>query len=125
MHNTLIYADSCCDKTRREIKQKLGMDVLLMFPKSAWSVNEAMKLITNPDVRLAVVNEISDQTMMEIGLLHFMCKPILVTTNAVTEYPCVYTTVDYIDSECNLRSPHNNFIQWLQQTRKNYGTDIV
>lgn len=116
MMNKLIYTDNCSLENMGIIKSELNIDVMLMFDDKVWSVNECMKLITTPEIELAVINEITEKTVIEIGLLNFMCKPILVTSKAIELYPLIKSTVDYTSTEVNLLEDGTKFIQWY----KNY-----
>ena len=114
MEQNLIYSDSCNSLLQEQIKKELGYDILLMYSNENWNINDSMTLITCPDIKLAVINVINEITIMEIALLHFLCKPILVTHNAIKEYPVLGRTVNYIDTMCNLRSKDSVFIQWFR-----------
>ena len=113
MENNIIYTDLCCPELITLIKDNLGIDVIQRFANENWSVNEAMILITEPKLVLAVINVIDEISVMEISLLHFMCKPILVTATSIDSYPIVERTATYIDKNANLKDKDSNFISWF------------
>ena len=108
----MIYTDHCNKDSEDKIKKELGMLVLKQMPKETWNINDALTVLTTPKIKLAVFNVIDDVTIMEIGLLSFLAKPILVTHNSIKEYPVLERTVTHIDVESNLRFDRNNFIKW-------------
>ena len=112
MINPLIYVDSCNPELEKAILDRLGIPLLKRMDPKNWNVNDALTIICDPRVVLAVINQLDEISVMEIALLHFMCKPILVTHNAIKEYPIVEKTVDYVDLTCNLKQPTSSFINW-------------
>jgi hypothetical protein len=80
-----------------------------------WSLCETMRILTLPGLTLAVINKLDEVSIMEIALLNFLCKPILVTNKAIAEFEVVSRTVDYIDTDCNFMSENNNFISWYRR----------
>jgi len=108
-----IYVDDCNPIVEAKILSDLGFQVVRRLPEKTWNVNDVMTIITDPGLILAVVNQIDEASLMEISLLHFMCKPILVTHRAIKEYPLVERTVDFIDYTSNLKDPASNFTTWF------------
>jgi len=123
----MIYTDCCLNAVETKILSELGIRVIRRMDgsvlgqgaSSEWSVNEAMKILTIPSITLAVINRLDEISIMEVALLNFMCKPILITNKAVSEYDTVLKTADYIDVDCNLMNEQNNFVTWY---RRVYGT---
>jgi len=108
----MIYTDSCCITMMTEIKEKLNLEVLLRMNTDEWTLYDSMRIITDPELKLAVINTIDDISIMEIAMLNFLCKPIIVTTNAINEYNALIKTVTFIDINCNITNSKNNFISW-------------
>jgi len=113
----MIYTDSCLSKCECEIEKEFGIKIIKRIDSTLWNINDAMRIITIPEVSLAVINQLDEISIMEISLLNFMCKPILVTTRLISEYPVISRTVDFIDSSCNLLLSDNNFIRWFRSWR--------
>lgn len=114
MNNSIIYVDNCNSEIELKIKAELNLSVVTRLDEKNWSVNDAMAIITDPTVILAVINQIDAISLMEIALLHFMCKPILVTHQAIKEYPAVERSVDFIDYTSNMKDLSSNFITWFK-----------
>lgn len=114
MNSNLVYTDSCSEYIAEEIRNKLGLEIVLRFKSDDWSINDAMSIITLPSLRLAVINTMDEMSVMEIALLNFMCKPILVTAPSVRYYPMVEKSVDFIDRNANLNTNNSNFISWYK-----------
>lgn len=116
MSDNLIYSDVQCEESILKIKEELGMDILPRISRESWTVNDAMSVITIPNLKMAVVNVIDEISVMEMALLHFMCKPILVTAKSIVNYPVLERkVVDFIDVNCNLNDKDNNFISWYRE----------
>ncbi len=113
MTEQLIYTDNCLETTEQEIASKTGALIVKRLSEDTWTVNDTLRIVTNPFLVLAVINRLDATSLMEISLLHFMCKPILVTTNSINVYPTVVRTTDHIDCRCNLMVPNNTFISWF------------
>jgi hypothetical protein len=118
----MIYTDSCLQLVSDKIHSELNETIVRRInstsiggENSKWSINEAMALITIPQITLAVINKLDEMSIMEIALLSFMCKPILVTDKAIKEFSIVSETVDFIDDSCNLMTEPNNFISWYRR----------
>lgn len=118
----MIYTDSCLNSVAEKIRIELNETVVQRigsspFDKelSKWSINEAMALITLPQVSLAVINKLDEISIMEIALLSFMCKPVLVTDKAIQEFSAVGETIDYVGTDCSLLTEQNNFISWYRR----------
>jgi hypothetical protein len=111
---SIIYTDRCCDQSVAAIKNELGRDLIVRLDMKSWTISDALSIITLPSLELAVINIIDEVSVMEIGLLHFMCKPILITSETIKNYPVIKDKViDYIDLDSDLRNPYNNFIEWF------------
>lgn len=110
----VIYTDQCCDHMIYKIKKELNLDILLRMSDKDWTLSDAMSIITTPEINLTIINRIDEISVIEMGLLHFLCKPILVTV-PLRAYPTLETKiVDYIDSTCNLTDKNSNFITWYR-----------
>ncbi len=114
MINPIIYVDDCHPEVEKIIKAELDISLVKRLEEKSWSVNDAMAIITDPRVILAVINQINEISLMEIALLHFMCKPILVTHKAIEEYPVVERSVDFIDYTSSMRDISSNFTTWFK-----------
>jgi len=111
---SIIYTDDCHPNIEKLIHYELGLDIVRQLNDSTWNINDAMAIITDPGLILAVINQLNEITLMEIALLHFMCKPILITHRAIEEYPILERCVDFIDYTCNLKDLNSNFITWFK-----------
>lgn len=107
-----IYVDTCHEEMERKIFYELGIPLVRRMKESQWSVNEMMSIATDPRLKLAVLNKIDDIAIMEVALLHFMCKPTLITHQAIEAYPALERAVDYIDYASNLKDASSQFIKW-------------
>lgn len=114
IEQTVIYTDVCDSETERRILEELKRDVVYRLPDKNWNVNDTLGVIADPRIELAVINNIDEISIMEIALLHMLCKPILLTARASTEYKILGRTVDHIDVGANLRHSSNNFIKWYK-----------
>ena len=112
--NNIIYVDDCHIDVEKKILSSLNLVIVRRLSKEAWNINDAMAIITDPYLILAVINQIDEAGLMEIALLHFMCKPILVTHKAIEEYPLVEKCIDYIDYTSNLKNPSSTFDTWFK-----------
>lgn len=117
----IIYADSCHPEVEYRIKYDLGIPIVTRLPDANWNVNDAMAIITDPRLMLAVVNQIDEVSVMEIALLHFMCKPILVTHKAIEGYPLLSKCVDFIDFTSNMTDPSSTFTTWFKWWKEQNG----
>lgn len=113
----VIYTDLCNDLLEDNIQKELGLKILLRLKEEDWNINDAMLLLTHPSMELAVINIIDEVSIMELSLLTFLCKPILVTASAIDEYPIISRTADHIDTNCNLADPACSFISWYKYWR--------
>lgn len=111
---TIIYTDVCDSDTEKRIIKELHRDVVYRLPDEKWNVNDALGVIADPRLELAVVNIIDEISIMEIALLHMLCKPILLTARAAYEYKILSRTADHLEIGANLRHPSNNFIKWYK-----------
>lgn len=111
---TIIYTDVCDSDTERRIIEELHRDVVYRLPDENWNVNDALGVVADPRIELAVVNIIDEVSIMEIALLHMLCKPILLTARAAAEYQILSRTADHIEIGANLRHPSNTFIKWYK-----------
>lgn len=115
MEPNFIYTDTCPKKMREDIKEELGIEVVERLPNNTWSINDALSIITLPSLELAVINRIDEISVMEMALLHFMCKPILITAKSIVSYPMLIDKIiTYQDVSCNLLEKNNSFINWYK-----------
>jgi hypothetical protein len=112
----LIYADVCNEKTEENIKRELGLIVVRQQPEITWNMQEASKTLTDPAIVLAVFSRLSEVSIIESGLLMFLCKPLLIADSRAREYDLISKQADYVDSTCNLRQEANSFITWYKYT---------
>ena len=110
----MIYTDDCSYQIENRIKNELNLVVVKRLDEKSWNVNDSMRIITDPRLSLAVINVIDEISLMEIGLLNFLCKPILITSKSIMEYPAVLNTVNWTDPNCNLKDTESNFIAWYK-----------
>lgn len=114
--NNIIYTDSCPNEECEKIKEALGIEVIRMASDEDWDINMAMNLITIPNIELAVINIINEKTIIEMGLLSFMCKKLLVTTREITKYHILFKkVVDYYNTSSDIRNNSDKFIDWYRR----------
>jgi len=114
--NNLIYTDSCSESNKLKIKSELGLEVINGIDPKIWTLSDAISVLMLPSVRMAVINVISEITVLEMAILNFMCKPILITSRSITSYPVLeHHIVDDICFECDLRSDSSTFIKWYKE----------
>ena len=118
MLSPLIYVDQCDPILEQAITKATGVSIIKRVNISTWTINYAIATVTEPRIMLAVINHINDIAMMEISLLHFMCKPILITHPAIQEYDAVLKTIDYINYDSNMTKKESTFIKWFTQWRQ-------
>jgi hypothetical protein len=112
----MIYTDNCDKELEERIYSELNLKVLKRIEEDTWNINDALLIVTEPHIKLAVINNIDEVSIMEISLLSFLCRPILVTAKAIKEYPVLSRTVNHIDENCNLKDSKSNFITWYKYT---------
>lgn len=116
----MIYTDKCSKENINIIKSQLNTDILLRLDIDKWNINEAISIVTLPKIELAIFNSIDELTVIEMGLLAFMCKPILITCKSINNFKQLKNKiVNYIDFSCNLTLPNNNFINWYRKWKLN------
>lgn len=111
---TIIYTDICDYSTEKRILKEINREVVYRLPHDKWNVNDTLGVIADPRIELAVINIIDEISIMEIALLHMLCKPILLTARAASEYEILSRTVDHLEIGANLRHPSNTFIKWYK-----------
>jgi hypothetical protein len=117
--DNILYTDVCHPELKERIKDKLNLDVVLGLDPSLWALSDALGLVMVPSIRIAVINIISEITVIEMGLLHFMCKPILITAPNIKDYPILHKRIiDFAVPECDLRNVNSNFIEWYKSWEK-------
>lgn len=112
---SIIYTDRCCEESTKEVLHHLKINLVERMNFQDWTISDACSILMLPNLKLAVINVIDEMSVMEMALLHFMCKPILVTSNTINNYPIIKDKIiDYIDFDSDLRNPDNNFINWFK-----------
>lgn len=115
--NNLIYTDSCSESNKVQISKELGLEVITGIDPKNWELSAAAGVVMMPNIRLAVINVINEITVLEMALLHFMCKPILITAKTILNYPILNEKiVDEIEYNCDLRLENSNFIKWYKES---------
>jgi hypothetical protein len=115
----IIYTDSCHPLMVEKVRLELSMGLVLGINREAWTLNDAMSIITHPNVIVAVINSINEFTVLEMAMLHFMCKPIVVTSKSINSYPVLANRiVDFIEPTCNLLEENNSFIEWFKRWQR-------
>jgi hypothetical protein len=117
--NNLIYTDACSELNKKRIKDELGLEVIQGIEKNLWNLNDSLSVIMLPNIKMAVINIINEITVIEMGLLYFMCKPILVTAPTIKDYPVLATKIaSYLRVDCDLRFEKTSFIDWYKSWEK-------
>lgn len=117
MDKKLIYTDYCSKDLENKINNNLNLNILLMYSHSTWNINDVLRILTNQEIVLIVINTINEMTLMEMALANFLCKPILLTAKDSKEYPLVEKTVNYIDTQASLKNQNSSFIEWYKYYR--------
>jgi hypothetical protein len=113
--DNLLYTDFCNEELTKKIKSELKLNIVLTLDEETWSLSEALGLVMVPNIKIAVFNKITEITVIEMGLLHFMCKPILITAKNIKDYPITHKRIiDYVEPECDLRVSNSKFIEWYK-----------
>ena len=119
MYN-IIYTDSCNEAVENRIKTELKLSIVKRMPEEHWNLQDAARILTEPNIKLAVINRIDEISLMEIGLLLFMCKPVMVADKRIEEYPILAREINYIEPSCNLNDVNNTFISWHNYIERTY-----
>lgn len=113
--DNIIYTDNCIESLKSKIKSELGLNVIQGIDPKIWTLNDSLSVIMHPSIKLAVINIINEISVLEMGLLHFMCKPILVTSPTIKDYPVLKDKIiSFINLDCDLRSENSSFIDWYK-----------
>lgn len=109
----------CSELNKKKIKAELGLDIIQGIDPKIWTLNDSLSVIMLPSIKLAVINVINEITVMEMGLLYFMCKPILITAPTIKDYPVLATKIaSYSRVDCDLRFEQTSFIDWYKSWEK-------
>ena len=114
----IIYADHCNPLVSDKIKSELNLEVVRRLPNESWTIQESTRLITDPSIVLAVISTLDEISLLEIGILLFLCKPVLIADKVVEEYELLGKQVDFIDPGCNLKEVNNTFTSWFNYTER-------
>lgn len=114
----IVYTDYCNPIVEDRIQSELGLQVVRRLPDDQWNIPDTSRIITDPRIHLVVINQIDEISLMEIGLLLFLCKPILVATRSIEEYKILAREVNFIEPSCSLREPHTSFLSWFTYTER-------
>jgi len=112
MSNNVVYTDAC---STDNITAIVNAGINLLQRPDKWSISEIAYIFTNPALRLVIINSLNELSIMEIGLAAFLCKDILITSEAYIEFNGILNIVTHIDTTCNLTKPCN-FISWYNYT---------
>lgn len=113
----VIYTDDCNPIVEDRIQSELHIDVIKR-DSNEWNMQNSIHTITDPYITLAVFNTLDEISLLEIGVLLFLCKPILIADKAIEEYEILSKQVDYVDVTCNLKDPQSTFPSWLNYMEK-------
>ena len=117
--NNLIYTDSCSPIIKSKVKASFGLDIIQGIDPKIWTLNDSLSIIMTPSIKLAVINIINEITVIEMGLLNFMGKPILITAPTIKDYPVLEKKiVDYVSFSSDLRSENSTFLDWYKSWEK-------
>lgn len=115
MDKPCIYTDYCSTNMVKRINYELGLDVIKTIPSNKWNLNDAMRMVTIPTITLTVFNIIDETTIIESGLLSFLCRPILITDKDINDYPVLKTIISHHDPKSDLRLEDSRFIEWYNK----------
>lgn len=118
MDKPCIYTDCCSQKIEDQINQMLGLEVVKTIPADKWNINDALSMATIPTIKLVVFNVIDEITIIESGLLSFLCKPILITDKDINDYPVLKSMIYHTNTKSNLTIDDSEFIEWYNRTIK-------
>lgn len=109
--SSFVYTDRCSDISKDILLEKLGLKVIVR-DDSLWDLGYIAGILTNPSVSIISLNTIDERSMAEITMAAFMCKTILVTTEAIKEYKHIYPFVTDVEVGCDLGKDNNTFVDW-------------
>jgi hypothetical protein len=106
--NNLLYTDFCSD-----------YNIIQSIDSKVWTLNDSLNIIMLPEIKIAVINVINEISVIEMGLLHFMCRPILITSLSISNYPILQNKIiDFTSHSSDLRSNTSTFIDWYKSWEK-------
>lgn len=120
LNRDIIYTDSCIQQIEDKVQSELMLSIIRRPDEESWDIWGASRILTDPKIVLAVFNTLDEMSIMEIGLLLFMCKRVMITDKAVTEYKTLAKQVDFIEPTCSLKDPNSAFISWYNYTEKQW-----
>jgi len=115
MIQNIIYVDKCDPILKDQIQKQLSLEVTVR-DTDLWGDTYLIKTITDPSLKLIVLNTIDELAIVEIALAMFMCKQILVTSNVIEQYDKIKDMINYIDLSCSLLKPTSSFLTWYTYT---------
>lgn len=114
----LIYTDNCLPSNTTKIKEKLNLDVILMLDSKLWTLNNSLEIIMSPEIELVVINTLSEQILLELPILSFLCKPILACVS-FDNFPLIRDNIiNFSDLNSSLISEDTTFINWYNEWKK-------
>lgn len=113
--NRFIYTDKCINEVKDDIRSKLGVNVVVR-DDDIWDIGYITSLMTNPSLDVVVINHINERSIAEITIAAFMCKTILVTTDAISQYPSIQSFTTDCEIGSRLSTKNNSFIHWYKYT---------
>lgn len=117
----LIYTDRCNSQVAEKIQSELNLRVIERVKDSEWAIQKVAGVLTDPSIVLAVFNNLDEISLLEIGLLLFLCRPILITDSAAKEYTTLIRQVEFVEPSCNLKDQQSLFVSWYKYTRRENG----
>jgi hypothetical protein len=115
MIQNIIYVDKCDPILKDQIQKQLSIEVAVR-DMDLWGDTYLIRTITDPGLKLIVLNTIDELAIVEIALAMFMCKQILVTSNVIEQYDRIKDMINYIDLSCSLLKPTSSFLTWYTYT---------
>jgi hypothetical protein len=103
-----------------KIQSELHLSVVKRVPDLNWNIQIAAQTLTDPRIVLAVFNNLDEISLLEIGLLLFLCRPILITDRCIEEYKILMQQVNFVETSCNLKEPSNVFVSWYTYMEKQW-----
>lgn len=113
MINGTVYTDYCLPSLIKQYDE-LGMSITVR-DEDAWNINYVMRHITDQYLDVVLINNLSPQSIVEIGIASLFCKKIVVTCN-MDHVPKLKEMIDEFQPGCSLYQENTSFLTWFQYT---------
>ena len=109
-----IYTDIVDKTIITNLEKELYNVKFIVRDLENWDIRYITNILTDPNLKVLVINQISEMSIAEITLASFMCKTILCTTKTILEYDYIYDMITDLQEGCNLTINNNSFKHWYE-----------